>query len=413
MSVPEATHPVRLVVDDRRDRRRITVLLRPVLALPHLVWVVLYGVVALVVAVAAWLSAIVLGRVPGALHRFLAAYTRYSVHLSAYLFLAADPYPSFRGARPYPVDLAIDPPARQRRLAVAFRLVLAIPALVLVSALGGAIALGAWLRGLALVVALLGWFACLALGEMPRGLRDAAAYAVGYGGQTTAYLLLLTDRYPEAAPGRADPEPELPAHPVAIRVDDTLERPRLLVLFRLPLCVPHLLWLTVWSAFAAAAFVLAWVTALAIGRVPRPLHRFLAAYVRAWTHLLAFLTLVGRLFPGFVGREGGYPIDLRIAEPRRQARLGVLLRLVFAVPALLIAAAYGGVALVVAVLGWIAALVIGRTPRGLRDLGVAALRYQAQLAAYVLLLTWRYPDSSPAPGAQAAAPPAPEPEVAT
>ena len=412
MSAPEPTHPVRLVVDDDRFRRRLTVLLRPLLALPHLVWVLLYGIVALVVAVAAWLSAIVLGRVPGALHRFLAAYTRYTVHLSAYLFLAADPYPRFRGTRPYPVDLEIGPPGRQRRLGVAFRLVLVLPALVLVSALGGSIALGAWLRGLALVVAVLGWFACLALGEMPRGLRDAAAYAIGYGGQTTAYLLLLTDRYPNASPGRAEPEPELRAHPVAIRVDDELERPRLLVLFRLPLCVPHLLWLTVWSAFAAAAFLLAWVTALVIGRVPRPLHRFLAAYVRAWTHLLAFLSLVGRLFPGFVGREGGYPIDVRIAAPRRQARLGVLLRLVFAVPALLLAAAYAGVALVVAMLGWIAALVVGRMPRGLRDLGVAALRYQAQLAAYVFLLTWRYPDSSPAPGAQAAVA-APEVEAAT
>ena len=149
-----------------------------------------------------------------------------------------------------------------------------------------------------------------------------------------------------------------------------------------------------------------------IGRVPRPLHRFLAAYVRAWMHLLAFLSLVGRLFPGFVGREGGYPIDVRIGAPRRQARLGVLLRLVFVVPALLLAAAYAAVAVVVALLGWIAALVVGRMPPGLRDLGVAALRYQAQLAAYVLLLTWRYPDSSPAPGAQAALPPA-EPEVAT
>ena len=73
MSVSRPTHPVRLVVGDRLDRRRLTVLLRPLLALPHLVWIVLYGVVALVVAVAAWLSAIVLGRVPRALHRFLAA----------------------------------------------------------------------------------------------------------------------------------------------------------------------------------------------------------------------------------------------------------------------------------------------------------------------------------------------------
>ena len=51
--------------------------------------------------------------------------------------------------------------------------------------------------------------------------------------------------------------------------------------------------------------------------------------------------------------------------------------------------------LVVAVLGWIAALVTGRMPGGLRDLGVASIRYQTQAGAYLFLLTARYPDSSP------------------
>jgi len=34
-------------------------------------------------------------------------------------------------------------------------------------------------------------------------------------------------------------------------------------------------------------------------------------------------------------------------------------------------------------------------PEGLRDLGAAALRYEAQAAGYLLLLTARYPDASP------------------
>lgn len=74
----------------------------------------------------------------------------------------------------------------------------------------------------------------------------------------------------------------------------------------------------------------------------------------------------------------------------------MLFRLVLALPALLLTAAYAGVAFVVAVLGWLAALAIGRMPGGLRDLGAASLRYQAQLSAYALLVTPRYPDSSPA-----------------
>jgi hypothetical protein len=68
---------------------------------------------------------------------------------------------------------------------------------------------------------------------------------------------------------------------------------------------------------------------------------------------------------------------------------------VLAVPALVLSTAYAGVVLVVALLGWFVALALGRMPGGLRDLGASALRYQAQVNAYLLLLTWRYPDSSP------------------
>jgi hypothetical protein len=397
--VMRGKHPVRLVVRDELDRRRLTVFFRLLLAIPHLLWLSIYATAVLVIAFVTWLIVLVIGRVPKALHRFLANFTRYSVHLTAYLCFAANPYPGFSGDGSYPVDVQIDPPARQRRLGAAVRLLLVMPALILSSALAGSAVfavfgtLGA--GGLVITIATLAWFACLVRGHMPRGMRDAATYAIGYGAQTTAYLLLVTDRYPDSTPGRADPEPELPWHPVSVRVDDELARPRLLVLFRLPLCIPHLFWLTAWTVFALAAWFLAFLAALVIGRVPRPLHRFLAAYVRAWTHLSFFLCVVGRQFPGFVGREGGYPIDVRIAAPVRQRRLGVLLRLVFALPALLLSSAYSGVAFVVAVLGWLVALVIGRMPSGLRDLGVASLRYQAQVYAYVFLLTWRYPDSSP------------------
>jgi hypothetical protein len=188
----------------------------------------------------------------------------------------------------------------------------------------------------------------------------------------------------------------LPLHASALRVEPEFGPRRLTVLFRLPLSLPHILWLTAWSALAIAAALVGWVAALVTGRVPLLLHRFVAANVRAWTHLHAFLYLVGRPFPGFVGREGSYPVDLTIAAPTRNRRLGVLFRLVLAAPAMLLASAYAGVALTVAVLGWFAALATGRMPSGLRDLGAAALRYQAQVNAYLLLLTPRYPDSSPA-----------------
>ena len=212
---------------DDLQRTRVTVCFRLILALPHLVWVTLFGTAAFVLAFVVWLAVLFERRAPATLHGFLASFTRYTVHLTAYLCLAADPYPGFTGAKPYPIDVEIDPPTVQGRWGAGFRLVLAVPALALSSALGGSMATGSayggalagGLGGLTIVAGFLGWFAVLARGRMPRGMRDAAVYAIGYGAQTTAYLLMLTARYPDSTPGRVEPAPELPAHPVAIAVD--------------------------------------------------------------------------------------------------------------------------------------------------------------------------------------------------
>ena len=135
--------------------------------------------------------------------------------------------------------------------------------------------------------------------------------------------------------------------------------------------------------------------ALVTGRVPDGLRRFLTAYVRYATHLGAFLYLVGRRFPGFLGRAGSYGIDLELEPADTQGRWSVLFRIFLAIPAFILASALGGVALAVAFLGWWYALITARMPEGLRNLGASCLRYSAQTYAYALLLTNRYPYSAP------------------
>ena len=137
---------------------------------------------------------------PSALHRFIAAWVRYAVHVGAFLFLVGGPFPGFVGAAgSYPVDLAIDAPQRQHRLITLFRIWLAVPALILATAY----TFVAW------VVALLGWWAALCTGRMPEGIRNLGAVGLRYSGQANAYLLLLTDRYPYSAPAIRDrPRPE-------------------------------------------------------------------------------------------------------------------------------------------------------------------------------------------------------------
>ena len=408
--------PIRLVVrDDELRRSRLTVVFRLFLAIPVLVWLGLRGIAAFLVGFVNWIAVLLQGEVPDSLHDFVAGYVRYATQVSAYVFLAADPYPWFRVQPDYPVDVEIAPPKRQGRWGGLFRIVLALPALVLATALGGGLSFGPsggsstsaqgsegeWVfwgssaGGAAAVAALLAWFYALARGRAPRGARDLVAYALGYGAQALGYALLLTGRYPSSDPALAEPYAELPRHPVQMVVTDSLERSRLTVLFRLFLAIPHIVWILLWTIAVLFAAIAAWFAALATGGVPQGLHRFLAAYVRYAVHVQAYLYVIGRRFPGFTGQPGTYGIDLEIDPPRPQSRWLTLFRFFLAIPALLLASALGGVALLVAFLVWWYALVHGSVPEGLRNLGVACIRYQEQASAYLLLLTDRYPYAAP------------------
>jgi Domain of unknown function (DUF4389) len=74
-----------------------------------------------------------------------------------------------------------------------------------------------------------------------------------------------------------------------------------------------------------------------------------------------------------------------------QARWKTLLRIVLVLPAYVLSNVLTYVLYVVALLGAVYALVMGRYPRGFRDLSAYCLRYQAQVLGYLLLLTDRYP----------------------
>ena len=135
---PSGSIPVQLVVRDDLRRWRLTVLFRLLLALPHLV-------VATAVAVP---RASRRGRRTGSsrcprpgpphgLHDWTARCVRYWTQVQAYTWLIADPYPGFRGwPGTYPVDLDVAPPAPQARWTTLFRLILAIPAYVLMVVFG-------------------------------------------------------------------------------------------------------------------------------------------------------------------------------------------------------------------------------------------------------------------------------------
>jgi hypothetical protein len=177
---------VRLVVTDDLRRSRLTSAFRLLLAIPHLVWLGLWGIVAMLALLANWVATLVTGTPPAGLHNFLARFLRYLTHVMAYLLLIANPFPSFSGRPGYPIDIEIGPPERQYRLTVFFRLFLAIPALLISQIL----------RYLSQLLAIFSWITAIVLGRIPKGIRDFAAFALRFEQQTNAYIYLLTGRYP-------------------------------------------------------------------------------------------------------------------------------------------------------------------------------------------------------------------------
>jgi hypothetical protein len=419
-------HPVQLAVAGDLRRTRLTVFFRGLLVIPHIVWLLFWTVAVVFTTIVNWFVTLFTRRPAAGLYDFACRYIRYGAHVYSYLWMLCDPYPKFGGRQgEYQVD--VDLPAEapeQSRWRTLFRIFLAVPALLVSAALGGggsvsyngafghnqnhgfqsfSVTSGALLA----TVGFLGWFTGVFVARMPKGMRDAGAFGIGYTAQLLAYLLLVTDRYPFAdpAPILATVEPP-PVHLVHTTDSDDLRRSRLTVFFRPLLAIPHIVWLVLWAIVFVFSVFFNWFVTLFRGTPAGPLHRFNARFIRYELHVYAYLFLAANPFPGFTGIPGSYPVDVVLPEPARQNRWKTFFRGVLTVPAWFIVSALGLALYVTAILGWFLGLVRGTSSPGLHKLAVYALRYHAQTNAFANLLTDVYPNASPLEGAE----PPPEPE---
>lgn len=208
-----AIHPVRIQVEPALDgRNRLTTAFRLILAIPHLILVGgplavalvwggsdandggsgsgggggLLGVVAGVCAIIAWFAILFTGRHPLGLWKIIAFYLGWRVRAAAYTALLRDEYPPF-GDGPYPATLELPSAEGDRnRLTVAFRIILAIPHLIVLTFLG--IAWG--------ITSIIAWFAILFTGRFPEGLSRFGVGVLQWNIRVEAYVLLLHDEYP-------------------------------------------------------------------------------------------------------------------------------------------------------------------------------------------------------------------------
>jgi hypothetical protein len=145
------------------------------------------GSAAGVAALVGWFAILFTGAYPRGLRDLAAFYLRWRVRAVAYVSLLRDEYPPFGdGAYPAALGLELHDEAPRDRLAVAFRIVLALPHVFAV-----------WVLGMACgLTTLAAWFSILFTGRYPQGLYGFAVGVLRWSTRVDAYLLLLHDEYP-------------------------------------------------------------------------------------------------------------------------------------------------------------------------------------------------------------------------
>jgi uncharacterized protein DUF4389 len=203
---PSAT-PVHLWVLDPppSPRDRLTCAIRLIMVIPQAIVLFIVYIVAFFAVIAAWFVALFSGRLDGGLREFIAGTLRWSLRVLGYFFFLTDTYPPFSlgDEDTYSIRLAIPPPVELNRVAVLFRLLIAIPGWVVGSVLASGLA----------VVSVGSWFMVLVTGELPVPLFEATRAVLRYQARFFGYFSMLTPEYPWGVmgdslslPAGADPD---------------------------------------------------------------------------------------------------------------------------------------------------------------------------------------------------------------
>lgn len=199
---------------------------------------------------------------------------------------------------PYPVQFNVDYPETSNRLTVLFRIILIIPILVVLSAVGGASAwftgdvdtdkfiaanLTPFIAGGSLFLAPL--LMILFRQKYPRWWFDWNLNLARFTARVTAFFLLLRDEYPST-------DEEQAVHLTIEYPDVENDLNRFLPLIKWILAIPHYILLAILAIMVLVVTVLAWFLILILGRYPQGMFEFVVGVNRWGTRVGAYMWLL-------------------------------------------------------------------------------------------------------------------------
>jgi hypothetical protein len=206
----EVSTPVDVRFGTAQKQRRVTVFFRIILVIPQLIVLGFVGIAAYVVVFLGWFAALFTGRMPESFAKFLLGYIRWTIRVQSYEYLLTDQYPPFSldPDPTYPIDVTVTT-GRLNRAAVFFRLILVIPAAIVLIVL----AYGSFVFGI------ITWVLTLVRGHMPDALFGASSAVIRYQARFVGYYFMLTSFYPGEVLGDKGPD----GRPLEAAVSGTLE----------------------------------------------------------------------------------------------------------------------------------------------------------------------------------------------
>jgi hypothetical protein len=204
---------------------------------------------------------------------------------------------------PYPVLVNVEPLLTNRnRLTTAFRLILAIPHLILVGGIGFGVASsgdsrttvggeGGLLGAVAIFLAIVSWFTLVFAGKHIIGIRQFTSFYLRWRVRALAYFMLLEDVYP--------PFGDAP-YPASIEVGDPVSpRDRVTVGLRILLAIPHMIVLFFVLLAWCFTTIAAWFIILFTGNYPQGLYEFGVGALRWRLRVESYMLLMVDEYPPF------------------------------------------------------------------------------------------------------------------
>jgi Domain of unknown function (DUF4389) len=205
----------------------------------------------------------------------------------------------------YPVSVSVEPLLTERnRLTTAFRLILAIPHLIIVGGVGAGYVYHSGrndamsltgetgvLGTFAFLLAIVSWFTIVIGNDHITGIRQYTRFYLRWRVRALSYLMLLQDEYPPF--GDAE-------YPASLTVEDPVgPRNRLTVGFRILLAVPHYIVLFFVLCAWWVTTIVSWVAILITTRYPPGLYNFGVGALRWLLRVEAYLLLMVDEYPPF------------------------------------------------------------------------------------------------------------------